>query len=112
MLFIHCLHFHLKAVSEYSHCHIIIVYDLRDLFCFRNTTASLAVKCQSTIKLSHDTMAEQQFCFNQGEKKSMILTCRGDCRRLGWFGWVEAGQVLGLLRELEVTLPYKSHSAG
>lgn len=45
-------------------------------------------------------MAEQQLCSYQGKHVRDMSLVGG------------AGQVLGLLWELEVTLPYKSHSAG
>lgn len=49
----------------------------------------MAVMCQSSIKSAHDMMAEQQFCFNQGEKKRDINMSGGmaEC----WGGGVGRG---------------------
>lgn len=55
------------------------------------------------VYISAKMMAEQQLCSYQENTVNMLGMG-------GW--WGGAGQVLGLLRELEVTLPYKSHSAG
>lgn len=55
------------------------------------------------VYISAKMMAEQQLRSYQENTVNML-------GMVGW--WGGAGQVLGLLRELEVTLPYKSHSAG